>query len=1822
MKNYQLKFISNKKILLTIALAVLCVFMLGLLFAPVGKAYAEDIHESATEGNPEELAFEIDTGGYTAGISVGTEPTFTLTLIGSAMRPQDTEFYFIEQENIGEPDINEQWIILTKDTIGDEFATYVPAMGDNSYFHKHVYFKTVIKKQEDPSDPTLKYEYLKEEVPIEIIVDKSTEYDYAITDVQASYKGAGGVFMEYDYTVNAPFVSTELRFDLETNNNEPTAYTYQYYYEGCGVADIGQEWVPMEGKSITFTADNAGQINGPIYFRARHQGLGVTLQYNEKPVFARLDTVSPSFEVAGLKAVSRGEYIPGKWSNEDVEYTIIPKSENVSEVKYYYRTDEFIEISPSIEGENKIFKITISETTGTLKFEARTSAGMTNNYNDKNHNTLIDKNAPQVYITAKDKNGTVIAPIGTEPGAGYRVGYASDKIEFVIENKDEYGNAIENTSTVTYKYSVDGSNPEFIPLLGGKYICDLEAVAENYNNKIFTFTLTSDAGLSDTKSFEVSILKSNFNVELEELTFDTHNGWASENILLNFHIADGDYKFFNEISGEIGSKQELTDITKGEIVDGKRLFEVIFNRRVVNAAIIFSIENMAGDTVTLPATSPINLDNALPGATINGVVLGSQQPIRDDEWSNGKVVLTVIPHINLSGVNVKYVHTNGVEEAMSQNQDGNYTITIQKTTPCVFRLITGSGLQQDVPFQVNIDLSDIDIEIIDYDEIVAKVYSQDVPIEFETIHTGDYTVWYKELGVNPDFIQTQSRTFTVPISEEIAQGVKQFVFFLEARAIDKNGNRKRSDELSIAIQYNRTPSIIEVTKSYDHGVITADDWISGNIIFNITNLFGHTYQASLNGGEWQDIAVVPDNELVLFYFAGVANGELVNNKNDEGNFAGAVSIRALNNAGYPSNSITIDNIKVDNSRPNVINAISIEKGEKDGANKIIYSAADIVLRNTDGLAAFSQYAPITYYYRTTPSTDKPTEDNMAGWTKLASNASFDQNIPVYLYAKNILDSATEIENYNFVIDKGNIIFNVDFPLDAGSVKEANIFEYTWSTATCNVSFYSSSVTDIYYYYTTSSASEIPEQDWILINPGGNPSGNYTFSYIDNINATFQFRIKNRAGTEVISPNKAVIRIDNVDPTFDVVYTSGGQPYTGGTWSSEAISIKIIPTSVNPGGVTYEYYFKGEWTKTSSLNLTSDMIENFAPTLNDSGSFQISATSHVNYKRLTSAEIEIKVDKAKPKFELEGKKGNELTVVSGQWCNEESIRIDIKKSGSNISSTTYYYEIDNGGRIEAQEYIYIETSCTVTVTAVSGAGLETQKTFIVNIDTVAPRIEAGNIVNPAPGAEPNQYYVDQVIYYIEENVKRAEYNGYTLVNGMELSTKNIDIDAVRPGYIEIIIEDLAGNITRLEFFMMPFPLDINNITLSAEDRALVNAFEEELDSATSLTASRRAYFANQIARLRDRMIILQGQVDDFHRYLEIVNAKNSFELNSDYDIMESYINRFNNYAQWQKDYIVESSVKPYDTYFNKLQQQFGTLDKLMGVVRNVESQIAALPAINVVKKSDYYDIKKVHNYFESLTVAQKGKLKSTLRAKLIEILRLCELMMLQDEVTGVGIYGDDLAGGLQIEVTPFAKSTKKFIDAQRTLLDSFTSGQSRAIVSIHQLTLTGESSSIITGDIDITIPIPEDFTSYISFAVYRLNNDGTIVKVQNAEVAPDGKSISFGSTDLGTFILAANANIERVLEDTTFYGMIGNIVIDTQMLTYISIAVGALFGVTVLILVISALKRRSFLKKFNKSYKHSLVRRGIQSIPKGNPAPRRNPANPEERLSYRRKAIMR
>ncbi|MFA7663731.1 MAG: hypothetical protein WCY33_02825, partial [Clostridia bacterium] len=73
-------------------------------------------------------------------------------------------------------------------------------------------------------------------------------------------------------------------------------------------------------------------------------------------------------------------------------------------------------------------------------------------------------------------------------------------------------------------------------------------------------------------------------------------------------------------------------------------------------------------------------------------------------------------------------------------------------------------------------------------------------------------------------------------------------------------------------------------------------------------------------------------------------------------------------------------------------------------------------------------------------------------------------------------------------------------------------------------------------------------------------------------------------------------------------------------------------------------------------------------------------------------------------------------------------------------------------------------------------------------------------------------------------------------------------------------------------------------------------------------------------------------------------------------------------------------------------------------------------------------------------------------------------------------------------------------------------------------------------------------------------------------------------------------------------------VDRGMLIYIAYGGGAIFAIMLVIIIIMILKKRKFLRVYDRAHKGNLVKRGIDAIPKGNPPPPSNPARPEERVA--------
>ena len=1167
-----------------------------------------------------------------------------------------------------------------------------------------------------------------------------------------------------------------------------------------------------------------------------------------------------------------------------------------------------------------------------------------------------------------------------------------------------------------------------------------------------------------------------------------------------------------------------------------------------------------------------------------------------------------------------------------------------------------------------------EVNVADEDLMIAN----NLRVQFMSNHQGHFVFYYAIFTGDAPNLNDSAYT-RVDDAEELLiklpedgnkAGALKYAFYLESKAQDTSGAVSRSAVKYIDVSYDVRD--FEIIVYYQGGAGNADEWVGTAPSFTLNlNQSGleetvtikkYQYRLSLNG-EWRDIeGAITENSIgfVLdgnvdsikkYYNEAERSSDTLNDESAFASFNGTIYFRALNAAGHAS-PVKPQAIKMDTSTPSPLYGIKHVIGESVGtgtdynyySNQSISYVPQGYVSDETPSDFFINKAPITYYYAAYTDTR---EDSNISWTQLTNEVVLNGDSGTYVMkAINSLGVSSKVYT---------ITFNVEDPKDAPTAEITsggnpgaitNVLETNWA-AFAKIQFKVTSLTDYYLWYSLDDGQWLNAHKHKSAIPSSTEYPTITFSAEDsedllhvkcNMKQTVRFKITNLAGSEYLVTKAVIIRIDQKSPKFNLTYstaTKGQFELDETAWYSEAIVIGVSPKEENPGGVEYTYRVEGgtyNFEKFAGNSFSTDNVIDFAG--NGTLTITIRAVSSANLKTETTT-ITLNIDKVVPTFDLIGEayaaagevsvsKGN---ISSGTWTNADEVLISRKNAAKNASKVTYtYYFEENpstGTVWNGTSAIRATQITTLVVTATSEAGLTYENKFAVKIDNVDPVIDAGIIHNNVDDPKnPYSYYIDQVIHFTEANLKEAKYNNFPLSDGAIIATNSVDNS--NGGYVHIVVEDLAGNKAELTFYMTVFPLTVNTIELCDDHEKLLNDFERDyLNAKATLTDSRSQYFATTIGRLRDRLATLAKEIDDYQGYLEDVNEQITFNLVSDYPVMEKYLSYFISedvlivYPKWQQDKIREGI---YGSYYNKLVAEYSELNALMTVVRDLQKKVIALPATNIVEESDYQDVIRLYNAYQSLSTDQKAVFKSNLLNKLLELKRICEVYLLQDEDTGISVDGDHLVGettGLKLEVLNYAESTELFSQAQKTLYETVSPGKPRKIISINKLSFTGYGSQYDTGEIVVTLPIPTegeiDYTDYVYFAVYRLSADGTLAPVKNVMRARDGKSVYFSTTSVETYVLATTANVVVREEDEKVYGSIGGIEIDATLLTYITFSVVGMFVVFVVIMLLVALRRRKFLRAYNRDHKNALVRKGITRIPKGNAPPPSNPARPEERV---------
>ncbi len=2003
--------------IMLIALTTQAVFLVKSIDEDCVQAASDDLAFTVEVG-----IFDVDTGQWTPyheGYASRYAISFKFEFTSLNANPNIIEFNYAYGTNFKDVKISADWKedgldnenlkpqnMLTEIEGEEKMIWTFPISESYDYYVK---FRAISQTMSGSGVPVTEvYELNK---VFHIMYDNTPmESDFEIVSVKAEHR-SGTLWSHYDTIEGSSgnvWVHTQIRFEITSKNMQHGGSLQErFFYSVDGIGDMEDEekqWHPAT-ENIVVLEQN---LDGPVHFKVTDQNGQYQSYYTQdqmgNPIYVKMDIVEPEFSVdAKSTKWENGElveytYNSNFWTYNSVTFIITPTAQCISPVSYEYSIDGGA-WTPLTKSPNGDYYILVRERkTDKIEFKAYNSALL--EYRPAgSYSAKIDIQQPIAYVTAVDSFNTAIKSFGTADGEGYRVGYASDVLNFSIFNRRrDDGTFIQNISETRcyYKYTyIDGSgqireteyafmasntDPE-----GHVYftISDEVGNAMSIDRRVYTFRLESGAGLYDEQSFEATILNSDFEISIDPVSrVENEKGWSNAPIpvyvnvpimdkyIFAYGISGAGYENFEKrfiwaLDGSGDSEDVVKDVTAeyadieegkpGYVPPGMAKFRIYLTTSVERRYFRIYVYNAAEVKSRNEENTPeIRLDMVTPNVKIVANVQHNPNLIIESgEWANGNIVITMdskaLPEneISLSGIECELMVDNYIPDRRIESEldsDGLpigkfiYTAEIPTgegiyTKTLIFRLTSGSGLQNYIYYDVRIDKRDIVLNyvydllneetLLEYDE-VSPVYTgitsyvcKDIQFRFDSNHNGHFDYWYR-IGNTGAFIRGQGDVLTVEIPGNSA-GEIELQFYLESHAVDFENNRKVTHPFTLIIPYNCISVNISAAKQEQAPgyTIDANNWRNGPISFLIELPAGEKYEdytygiiilGDLTPGEfYAQNGLNEDNQKSEIYnyctlislnegvfdFWGVDEYGAPRFFDPTGStnkcfYTGNIMIFAFNKAKYSSNFVAVysDEIRVDNSTPDVTDLIQDLNGEIDFNN--VYNNETITLRNPQ----FTDRAAIDYYYFLVTTANPqpqqlPTSTELNGWTKLGANdyvnIGYDPavlSVSYYLFARNSLGQPSSLngEKYTFRVDPKIPEFNVTYPAGQGSDENMdidgetyNVFTFTWAEQ-INIEFSTNSDTAVYYWYSFDNRNT-----WIKYNQTASDESNLTFVFSEDIHSTIFFKLTNQAGSEVMHIKPAVIRIDTKRPDFALETYVGGNVYNGGgygsidiggslyglsledtsgDWASSAVTIKIKidPENRNPSPVEYQYLVKtatGEtqYVKTPSnvpindaITFTTDRMDNFGK--NNDAIIVVQARCPANGKIYTQA-VRVKVDKVVPEFKVNGEvyisdTSNQTRLLnSGEWTNQEEVRLSIQRTNPvpNKSKVKIVY-FREGSSLEnlwptdsstgsSYGMVTITQSETIRVVATTESGLVYQQIFEVNIDTVPPQIESGIIV-PSVTDTPNTYYIDQPIYYREENLKSAQYIvrpndtvGFPLSQGHIIATNTVDNSEESKGYVKIIIEDLAGNKAELEFYMVPFKLDINNLTLSQEDLDTIDRYEADLRAARGIDDSRRAYFENLIMRLRDRENTLRQEIAGFQSYLAGLTQKASYELRSDYKEMNDYLTTYYNYEyygqKWIQDAIVEGE---YFERFQQLQEIFATLDKEMKRVQQVEENARKLPAINVVQVIDYNRVLQVYDSYIDLSPDQKAVFDSNLYNKIMSCKRICENMLLQDKDSGIKIEGN-LAPGARIEVQNYPNTVEKFDEVQATLLNTVDSSKPRTVISVNKVGIKGEASQTSTGEILVNLPIPEEFYDYVFFSVYRLSpDDGTVSEIKGVQRLGDGKSVQFKTDSLGIYVLVTRANIAIKPEEKAVYGRLGDIKIDTQMLNYIAFATIGVFVILIVVVTITGLRRRRFLSHYNKEHKSSLRRKGLQHIPKGNKPPREHPFKDNERVKTSDKPI--
>lgn len=597
--------------------------------------------------------------------------------------------------------------------------------------------------------------------------------------------------------------ASPITFQLESTNASGVE-KYQYSLDGGSFVD-------MSSDTITLPDPVADINNVPITFRAVHQD-GTSC---DKVMYAKVDTTKPEIEIA---AMVEDEPYDGGLVDQDITITARQTNTNLSQVTYYYTTEESIKNSaPSLENGWSIYREPlIHQTNGSYTYylKAVSEAGLISD-------------TKSVSIQLAKKVYTPIQITATSEQRTYAGGsWVKHDVSFTFAGGIQEESAIEG-----YEYAfTDGSEPtsttKWEPVTGASLTLEESIEAQT----IWVRVLPLDPNHSITKGIKVML-----DVDapsIPSMSIQEHNTSAFARLL-------------NSISfGTWMSKEAEVTLRSQDAMSGIAYYEYeeasTSDTKTIKQTTDGSLIYKDGSELRLRARACDRAGNCSSFNESEEILIDMQAPIITGVKDQGVYKQYYLPRfvkVSDAGSGIKsasYTSSYGASITMQENKE----IRMEKEGSYHITAIDQAGNQTQLSFTIA-RLPDIDTEIDGSDESKAIIDQIQKEFEenkdkFDATESKEYNKWIEEATkkwqmqriprIEDDetgtIVEGQGTTTFDPKTELVVEKVHEEITKLPRRAIAvydvylKKGNTiiQPDGSIKVSLPYTdtNTPIVYEI----------------------------------------------------------------------------------------------------------------------------------------------------------------------------------------------------------------------------------------------------------------------------------------------------------------------------------------------------------------------------------------------------------------------------------------------------------------------------------------------------------------------------------------------------------------------------------------------------------------------------------------------------------------------------------------------------------------------------------------------------------------------------------------------------------------------------------------------------------------------------------------------------------------------------------------------------------------------------------------------------------------------------------------------------